>query len=232
MKKLFPLYILTVLFTACGNSPEYQESVIVNAKNITQETQHQINYYQSLIDSLIQVKNNLENEVSELKKKFDFKNQDLNGRSYYHKNWWGNYYISDQALLAGVDSLGNLFLIANVWTSSYQDVNLSNIQIIVDSAKYTAKSDTNFPELKNNIGVICACGFHYSVISGSEASKIGQIISQNVDRKITWVGITTLTKRDKIGIKESFELFEKLQLIFNIENQTEEINQQLTRALR
>lgn len=49
---------------------------------------------------------------------FELKTQDFSFPTYYHKAWWGRYWIRDDALLAGTDTLGNLFLIGNSSVSS------------------------------------------------------------------------------------------------------------------
>jgi hypothetical protein len=46
-----------------------------------------------------------------LAQRFDLKQQNLPLPSYYHKTWWSSYYIRREALLAGVDSNGVVFLI-------------------------------------------------------------------------------------------------------------------------
>ena len=74
--------------------------------------------------------------------------------------------------------------------------------------------------------------FHQAYFTNSEAQNTGRIIAQNFDKKITWAGIKTLSKRDKIGIKDSFELSEKMLCILDIKNQIEELNQQLANNKR
>jgi hypothetical protein len=53
----------------------------------------------------------LDSELTVLKTNFQYRQHNLPVPSYYHKNWWGNYYIRDVALMAGVDSAGTFFLI-------------------------------------------------------------------------------------------------------------------------
>ena len=222
MKKILCYILFLASLISCHISPEKSQK-LTSVDN--QETSPSIDY-QHVLDSFSSVKNDLEIEIELLKKKFDYKQQDFNGRSYYHKNWWGHYYISDQAILAGVDSIGNFFIIANVWTYSYLSTNLDLIQIRIDTTNYFAKSDTSFSFIKP-LDIICACGFHQAYFTNIEAQVIGREVSQNQDKQITWVGIKTLTKRDKVGIKETFDLSEKLRHIIDVENQIELINQQL-----
>lgn len=178
---------------------------------------------QELIDSLVFEKDNLEASLSELQKGFDFKQQDLKGRSYYHKNWEGHYYLSDEALLAGVDSTGKFFLIANVWSYAHLNTNLDEIQIIIDSSVYSAKKDVE-PPYVNNTDVLCACGFHQACFSNKDALKIAEAIAENPEKKIVWTGIKTLTKRDIVGIKESFELSVICLRLQTIDERLQELN--------
>jgi hypothetical protein len=53
----------------------------------------------------------LEAEMDSLKASFTYQQFNLPVPSYYHKNWWGRYYIHGNALMAGVDSAGIFFLI-------------------------------------------------------------------------------------------------------------------------
>lgn len=195
----FLLFIILPLFLfSCNPDGDKQDvdSPEIPENNFTK---------QELFDSLILEKDCLEASLSKLQKGFDFKQQDLKGRSYYHKNWEGYYYISDEALLAGVDSVGKFFLIANVWSYAHLNTNLDEIQIIIDSSVYSAKKDVE-PLYVNNTDVLCACGFHQACFSNKDALKIAEAIAENPEKKIVWTGIKTLTKRDIVGIKESFEL--------------------------
>lgn len=53
----------------------------------------------------------VDSELSVLKTHFTYRKHNLPVPSYYHRNWWDNYSIHDNALMAGVDSAGQFFLI-------------------------------------------------------------------------------------------------------------------------
>ena len=224
MKKLLPRIIFLAALVACQSSQDNgQEATPGGNKNDPEVSS--FTDYKPVIDSLSRVKNELEDELESLKQKFAFKKQDLNGRSYYHKNWWGKYFISDETILAGVDSLGNFFLIANVWHYSYLDLKLDSIRIRVDTASFYAASDSSYI-LDGSLMVVCACGFHQACFTDSTAQTIGKMIAENPQKDIRWVGVSKPGQRDITGIKESFELSEKLQRIFDIEDHIKELNQQ------
>lgn len=213
----FLLFIILPLFLFSCNpdgGKQNVDSLEIPENNFTK---------QELFDSLILEKDSLEASLSKLQKQFYFKQQDLKGKSYYHKNWEGRYYISDEALLAGVDSLGKLFLIANVWSYAHLNTNLDEIQIIIDSSVYSAKKDVEPPYI-NNTDVLCACGFHQACFSDKAALKIAEAIAENTEKKIVWTGVKTLTKRDIIGIKESFELSVLCSQLQIIDEELQELN--------
>ena len=228
MKNLLLCSSFLVALIACETTTESEQEQTIDVNKNT-PVKIEFTDYQFSIDSLSTKKTELEVEIKLVKKEFDFKQQDFSGRSYYHKNWSGKYYISDQAVLAGVDSTGNFFLIANVWTNSYRTARLDPIQIELAGANYFAESDTLFSFIEP-LNVVCACGFHQAYFTNINAHLIGRKISENPFDEITWVGIKTLTKRDKMGIKKSFDLSEKLRAIVDIDNQIEQLHKLLSKS--
>ena len=221
MKHLLLYALLLLTLFSCDNSAKTSRQQLSSNGEAPSGGEQSISI-NPLRDSLLQEEEELQAELALLKDEFEFKEQDFSGRSYYHQNWWGAYYISDQALLAAVDSVGNFYLIANVWTLSYSDLNLDPLQITIDSTHYLAHSSPHFP-LKEPLAVTCACGFHQAYFSDQDAEKLGEAISNNPDKPITWVGVKTLTQRDLEGIKASYELSTKLRRLLEVEEQLKQL---------
>ena len=110
--------------------------------------------------------------LDSLKEEFIFKQQDLNGRSYYHKNWHGNYYIADDALMAGVDSVGNFFMISNVRGGGTPYENFA-VEVHLPDSVY--RLDVTGLETSRDIGMelLCACYWEVNFHQGPETDKMG-----------------------------------------------------------
>lgn len=110
MKRHFPLAIsllvlpLLTLVTACGDhvTPAVQAPAPPDSSQASTAVDP-VPQGPSLADLLQQ--------RDSLSMQFDLKQQNLPLPSYYHKTWWASYYIRREALMAGVDTNGVVFLI-------------------------------------------------------------------------------------------------------------------------
>jgi hypothetical protein len=98
-------YALLLLFLGCAEQNPTQPSAAAPADSsaATQSAE-------PVVPSAAEMEALLARRDS-LAQRFDLKQQNLPIPSYYHKTWWSSYYIRREALLAGVDSNGVVFLI-------------------------------------------------------------------------------------------------------------------------
>lgn len=222
MRKLSLFVVLVLVLCACDQTNgKDSESDQQDSEQLVVEIDPQL-----IKDSLVDLQTVINKELVELKKPFDFKQDDFDGKTYCHKNWWGSYYISDEAILAGVDSSGNFFLIANVWGYSHRNRDLNFLEITVDTTNYKANSDTSMTTWDSQT-MMCACGFHQAFFTSEEARLIGREFSENSNNRIKWKGMKVLTNRNKTGVKDSYDLSEKIKQLAAVERQIIEINEKI-----
>jgi hypothetical protein len=216
------LFYLVLVFNliACNTPSEPTPS-----KPISPNVSSSINYT-SIHDSLVAYKDSLEAALTLVSQNFEFKKQDLASPSYYHQNWGGQYYIADEAILAAVDSTGTLTIILNVWVYSHRETDLNTLTIQIDTSIYHASSDTSFSYAKP-LSVICACGFHQAFFRDQSAQTIAKTIALSTDYSVNWVGIKKLSKRDIIGIRESWHLSNLLKQLYSTQQQIAAIQDKL-----
>jgi len=151
--------------------------------------------------------NTVKDSIEKLKDRFTFIRQDLKGRSYYHKNWWGRYTIADKALLAGIDSMGSLFLISNYEGEKHIEHNRIKL-MIAGQTYYTRLADsvTRFPVFHMRPAA-------FEVNTYDEDTGTCRLIAENYQQPIRFAFAgardtisTSLDARDKAGIRDCYHL--------------------------
>lgn len=170
-----------------------------------------------------------------LLKNFDYKSGDFSVPTYYHKNWWGRYTIRDHALTAGVDSLGGLFLTACSFVENITlEIDYDRAEIAVEIGDTVYNTNKRMEAQKNYFlekGIIeksivpgawspVVCVF----LNGAENGVIMKI-AEHYDQPIQFYFTINgnkispefpLSKRDKIGIKDCYELSVVLKKLIEV----------------
>jgi hypothetical protein len=96
-------------------------SCTADQKKPSEQNEESAGQHENKVDSIAikkewsRIKDSIQMAVDSLKEKFRFAEFDFKGRSYYHKIWRNNKYLAQQdMLIAGVDSIGNFFLVSNI----------------------------------------------------------------------------------------------------------------------
>lgn len=213
------------LILSCTDSETSSSDLLVNPSTdrseVYENRKQELHFLQADLDSL-------QARIDSLQGQFIFKEQDLSGRSYYHQNWYGNYSIADDALLAGVDSIGNFFMVSNVRGGIGPYENYAVELYFPDSTYRLAVTGM---ETRKDIGMelICACQWEVHFHQGKETNELGKKLAES---KLNYVKGKflgkardkkfELMKRDLPAIKSAYRLSEvikdSLQLTLKIDS--------------
>jgi hypothetical protein len=195
-----------MIFYGCQNEKTSDSAISVeNAKPVINTDSLALIYWQSQLDSI-------QPFLDSLHDYFDLKSQNLNGRSYYHKNWYGAYSIADDALMSGVDSIGNFFMISNVRGGS-EPYNHYGFELHVEDSIYHINHESSYLEMNDPMMLICACAWEVNFYQGEKVDELAKVISKSNDAhiKAKFLGTNrnkpfTIGQRDLAGIKDSYQL--------------------------
>jgi hypothetical protein len=157
---------------------------------------------------------NTSRELDSLRRNFVFKKQELNGSSYYHKTWWAQYSIARDAIMAGVDSTGNFFLISNLRGGSTRHAH-DGIELSIDGESHVLKS-TGLDSV-HLVPMLCACTWEVQFYNSPGALLLATKMRDCKKKSIAgkFLGIVdrkfVIGSRDLGGILDCLELSELIR---------------------
>ncbi|MEO6242612.1 MAG: hypothetical protein ABIQ40_14870 [Bacteroidia bacterium] len=147
----------------------------------------------------------LDAQKDSLEKQFDLKQFDFSYPTYYHKNWWGIYGIRDNALTAGLDTIGNLFLFSNLVSDGAGKIQHDSLLLLINDSTWSSGETRTSPLTPELAGGTIEHGYY----TNKNAIEILQAIARNPnavikaefwnERKILTI---KLSARDKKGIRD------------------------------
>jgi hypothetical protein len=140
---------------------------------------------------------------------FEFKHQDFEHATYYHKNWWGTYYLRAEALTCVLHQSGELMLVSCL---DGQDAGCAHNQIAVEVNGKEFTSDTAFAKPPSLI--IGAGHSEFALFTGEKAWNIAHAIRENPKANIVvrarnnsgFCSRYILSTRDIEGISDCYDL--------------------------
>jgi hypothetical protein len=235
MKLFVSVLILLFFTTACHEEKAGNVSVKLNRDSLVKDSISKTEKVRIIsIDSEIAIEKTKQNF---LKTKFDLVNDLCSNKTYCHKNFWGSYSIRDHCLVCGLDSLGQIFLVANTFEAYFdkkkqKQYNQSEIAVEIKDSIFQTDSVKNtyhsICDSKIHLQYVCACvPEQRSFFNGSD-NGILKLIASHPDDKIvfyfTYKGNKIspkfiLEKRYKTGIAESVQFSETYQKIDKLDKE-------------
>ena len=179
---------------------------------------------QAIRDSLQHRIDSLEASLEPLKENFEYKAEDFEGRSWYHKAWKYKYNYLDHTLISGVDSTGHFFLLSNL-RGGADNLFQKELHIKMEDTVYIAQADTNLGHFRSHDLLLCACTWEIAVHSGEDALRIGKMISENPQKPMRMVFVGeykrsfSVVKRVRNGIRDCYLLSEGIREIRSLEGE-------------
>lgn len=227
MRKFLLLNLVLILIASTMGCGSVVEETVEDAPLVEEVP---VIDYTPVLDSLALEKDSLEAELEQLQINFEYKADDFEGRSWYHKKWKYNYYYYDHALLAGVDSLGTFFLLTNM-RGGVDMLENEELRILFGGNTYIAKTDTAMPDFESHQMLLCACAWEILMYSGADAEALGKLVSENVKTPMRMVFTGKrkrsfdLGKRDRTGIRDTYLLSLAVQKLRILEEEIDRVQQ-------
>jgi hypothetical protein len=225
------LLILICFSFSCSDGKVENNSAKTNRDSIAKDSIGKITKARIVsIDSEILV---WKKKQDSLKLKFDLVTDICANKTFCHKNFWGSYFLRDHCLVCGLDSLGQLFMVANTFDGwidkkGQELYNQSEITVeIGDSVFKTSVGKNSYHsicEAGNSVAnvYICACVPEQRCFFNGDDNGILKEIALHPNDKIVFYFACgekkispkfTLDRRYKTGIIESVKFaktFEKI----------------------
>ena len=130
------------------------------------------------IDTLARLKV-IHDSITLFSNKFDYQQHDFPYKTYYHEKWRGTYKMANNALIAGIDSVGRLFLISVY--EGWKPLKHDRIRVICgDSVWVTSKADIPNPFE----GIISPHTTQWEVNIYSNETGVIRAISKHINEEI------------------------------------------------